>query len=195
VVIGYPQPRGQRWLPAAIGVVALAGLLSTLLPMWSMGLPSLRGSVVALWFGLGIGGFPKSESEIEIHVGFYDWIASGRPVVAVAPLVLALAIAVAVAAVLAGPDRTQWGATAAAAMCALIMLGATAIRPQSARDITGPLADQMSHRDAAMIQNSGQTDVHVGAGLVLALVALALVAGLAGWQYFSVSRQQSTGAP
>ena len=107
---------------------------------------------------------------------------------AAAPLVFALTLSVAVASAVARPDRRLVGATAAAAISALIMLGATAIHPKSSREVTGPLAGQMSRRDLAMIQNTGQPDVHLGIGLILAVVALALVAGLATWQYFSALR-------
>lgn len=195
MVIGHPSaPAAQppRWLPYALGVAGLGGLLTTFLPMWTTGLPSLRGTIIALWFGIGFGGSATSANDVQINVGFYDWIASGRPVVAVAPLVFALTLSVAVASVLSGPDRMLVGVTAAAAISALIILGATAIHPRSAREVTGPLAEQMSRRDLALITNSGQTDVHLGIGLILAVVVLALVAVLAAWQYFSAASRRAS---
>jgi len=192
--MGYPPPvavSSQRWLPVGIGAVALAGLLSTLLPMWSMSLPALRGSLV----GLGVGVMSKSANDIQIHIGFYDWIASGRPACAVAPLALALAVAVAVASVVGEPDRTMWSVAAGASVCALIILAATAIRPQSAREITGPLAAHMSRRDMVAIQNSGHVAANMSAGLVLALVTLAVVAGLAAWQFLAMVRQTPVVGP
>lgn len=162
-----------RWFPLVFGLVAGAGLLSTLLPMWSVSVhqADLEGSEVV-----------RDNGGINLKLGFYDWVVSGRPVGAVLPLVLALAVAVAVAAALCVPDRIWWGVTAAAGLCAVIVVGATAIRPNSRAELTGRIGERMSPAEAAGIRDPAPMDVDVGAGLVLALLAVAVIGGLAAWQ-------------
>lgn len=156
------------------------GLLSTLLPMWSLKVhPTAYGRTAE-----GSDG-PTAKGDITVHIGFYDWIVSGRPVGAVLPVVLALAAAAAVAALLAGPDRQLWAIVAAAAVCAVIVVVGTAISPDSKGEVTGPVAERMSRSDVATIEHPAPVDVAIGAGAVLAILATAVVGALAAWQYFA----------
>ena len=140
VVMGYPHPHPhpaavlpQRWLPAGIGAVALAGLLEHVAADVVDG-PAGATRKVSLCVRPGIGGISKVRERYSNHIGFYDWIASGRPVVAVAPLAPCACDRHCGGSGVGGAGTGPWGVTAAAAICALIMLGATAIRPQSPRD-------------------------------------------------------------
>lgn len=184
-----PTPPAQRWFPLAFGLVAVAGLVSTLLPMWSIkvGERSLGRDFT------DYGDAVTDKGNVIVHVGFYDWVVSGRPVGAVLPLVLALAIAVAVAAALCVPDRTWWGITAAVALCAVIIVGGTAIHPKSTQEVTGQIAGEMSPSEAEGIRDPAPMDASVGPGLVLALLSVAVVGGLAAWQYLGASATRDAG--
>lgn len=182
-----PTVSARRWFPAAFGLVAGIGLLSTLLPMWSITVHSnafRRGRSGTMQ---NPDGLAADQGNIHIHVGFYDWVVSGRPVAAALPAVLALAVAVAMAAWLWPPSRTLWGVTASAAVCAAIVVGATAVRPTSRQEVTGQVAERMSPSQLATIQHPAPMDVGIGAGLVLAILSVAAVGALAAWQYFAVT--------
>ncbi len=193
---GPPQPYGppppQRApfvisghvIAIAFGVVALAGLLCTLLPMWTL-------DVNPADFERGRYG---SESDlagslVKVHVGFYDWLISAAPVLAMIPLALAVAVAVAVIQILRkGADREMWGFSAAFAVCALVLAVSVAIRPSSVAEVSGPLARELGPRD--LDQASG-VDVGYGPGLIIAVIALVVVCGIAAWQYLATAKAAS----
>ncbi|WP_396898329.1 hypothetical protein [Mycolicibacterium sp.] len=176
-----------RLLGALVGVVALGGLFATLLPAWSLTVsPNDYGS----------GSYDLDEAELELlsagiklHVGFYDWIASSAPAVAAVPMALAVVAAVALTTTLRGPDRTLWGVAAGFALSALVIVLATALRPASRREVTGPLAREF---DAGTGPGS-DLGVGVGPGLVVSGIVLLVVCALAGWQYFATRRTDVSG--
>jgi hypothetical protein len=198
---GPPQPYGQptpygpppqrapfvipgQIVAIAFGVVALAGLLCTLLPMWTL-------DVNPADFERGRYGSESdlANSLVKIHVGFYDWLISSAPVLAMIPLALAVAVAVAVIQIIRkGADREMWGASAAFAVCALVLAASVAIRPSSAAEVSGPLARELKPRE--LDQASG-VDVGYGPGLIIAVIALVVVCGIAAWQYIATSKAAS----
>jgi hypothetical protein len=170
----------------AFGVVALAGFLCTLLPMWTLDVNPAdfegSGSQSRIDVVNGL---------IKIHVGFYDWIIAAAPVLALIPLALAVAVAVAVIQILRkGVDREMWGAAAAFALCALVLAAAVAIRPSSSAEVSGPLAQKLKPHDLPLNQASG-VDVGYGPGLIIALIALVAVCGIAAWQYVAAKDSEA----
>ena len=162
-----------------VGVVALAGVLCTLLPMWAVDLDPGDYS------GYGVAGVDPelAGSKITLHVGFYDWLTSTAPVLALIPIALAVAVGAAVAqAVRATPERTIWGAAAAFAFCALVLAASVAVSPSAAVEVTGELSRNMRPGEFTVDQDSS-LDVSYGAGLVISVIALVLVCGIAAWQY------------
>ncbi len=188
-----PQPRANRsilsWLPAALtAVVGLAGLLCTLLPMWTVPVePSDFQSDLQQELD-GIDPELMMDGVIDIHVGFYDWLISTTPVVFVIPLALAVAVAVAVTQLVRGSDRGLWGGTGALVTVALLLALAVLVQPSAKVAVTGELADQLSERDLNQFDQTSQFDVGYGLGLILAVVALVVVLGLSAWQYFATGR-------
>lgn len=187
----YGRPHWSRFLPMVTGAVALVGLACSLLPMWSL---TLRP---------GDYGFDRAEIDIEtgvldvdsvggvvsLDVGFYDWILSAAPVAAIMPIVFALTIAISLTHVLRSADHRFWGAIAASAVCAIALVVATAIRPQTRHAVTGPLARELSSDALATLNQPAPMVVGLGAGFALTIVALIAVGVLSGWVYVITSRQ------
>ncbi|MCV7044743.1 hypothetical protein H7J08_08645 [Mycobacterium frederiksbergense] len=159
----------------------------------------------SLTFRPGDYGFDRSEFDLEtgvvdvesiggvisVDLGFYDWILSAAPVAAVMPLVFALTIAVSLTQVLRSADHRFWGAIAASALCAIVLVVSTAIRPQTRHAVTGPLARELSSDDLATLGQPAPVDVGLGAGFALTIVALIAVGVLGGWQYVITSRRHA----
>lgn len=184
----YAPQRGPfvisgQMVAIAFGVVALAGLLCTLLPVWTLNVNPAdfernRSGV----------GRDAANSLVKIHVGFYDWLISTAPVLAMIPLALAVAAAVALIQIFRkGAEREMWGSSAAFALCALVLAASVAIRPASAAEVSGPLAQRLGPRDLPLNQASG-VDVGYGPGLIIASIALVAVCGIATWQYIVTAK-------
>lgn len=186
-----PQPYGAQRAPfvltkqmiaIAFGIVALAGMLCTLLPMWT-----LTVNPADFQRNRFDDGDDLANSLVKIHLGFYDWITKAPPVFALIPLALAVAVAVALIQILGkGADRLMWGASAALALCALVLTASVAIRPSTAVEVTGPLAREFGPRDLSLNQASS-TDVGYGAGLIISLITLVAICGIAAWQYIATA--------
>lgn len=180
------------WLPAAVmGAVAAIGLLSTLLPIWT-----LQIALSDLSPGLTITDYDDVEQTVDVNLGFYTWIAGNLPAVAVIPLTLAVAVAVAMIQVVSGSDRTLWGGMAALAVCALALTVLVAIAPDRATSVTGPLAKEMSVRGLRRtVGGEGDLGVGLGSGLIVAMICLIAVLAIAAWQYVISSRPNSASPP
>ena len=179
-----------RLLAALVGVVALGGLFATLLPAWSLTVsPASYGSAT---YDLDEAELELLSAGIELHVGFYDWIASSAPAVAAVPLALAVVAAVALTTTLRGPDRTLWGVAAGFALSALVIVLATALRPASRREVTGPLARELDAGSGLSMGPESDLGVGAGAGLIVSGIVLLVVCGLAAWQYFATRRTELT---
>lgn len=175
---GPPPPHGPpprrapfvvsgQLVAIAFAVVSLAGLLCTLLPMWSLGVDPADFEETSYQSGVEV-----VNGLIKVHVGFYDWIVSAAPALALIPLALAVAVAVALIQIVRkGADREMWGAAASFALCALLLAASVAIRPSSAAEVSGPLAQKLKPRDLPLNQASG-VDVGYGQGLIIAFTAL-----------------------
>lgn len=183
------RPSVLTWLPAALmGVVALAGLLCTLLPLWTVPInPADFQSDLQRELD-GLDEEMMMDGIINVDVGFYDWTVSTTPVVFVIPLALAVAAAIAVVQLVRGSDRTLWGAAAAMVVSALLLAVSALISPEASIEVTGPLADELSTGDLDDFSQGSGLDVGFGSGLVIAVIALVLVLGLAVWQYFAAGR-------
>lgn len=202
----YPQPYGQqqyygppprkpfvvtpRLTAAVVGIVALAGVLCTLLPLWTLSVnpDDFRDYGISEPSG-------SSGSLITLHVGFYDWLTSSAPVFAMIPMALAIAFAVAVVQAVRGDtDRTLWGASAAFALCTLVLAVSVAIRPSSAVEVSGQLSRRLTPGDLSVNQGSS-LDVGYGSGLIIAVICLVVVLGLTAWQSLAADRSSATPSP
>lgn len=177
---GSPARRSLGLLPGAlIGVVALAGLLATLLPVWvvDVGEDYLLGPGEE-----GLGG------TLVVALNFYSWVASAVPVFGLIPLALAAAVAVAATQLVRGVDRGLWGATAALMTITVVLAGTVALRPTPKTVITGELAREMSPDDLQRFgPDSMDVPVSYGAGLMVALSCVLVVLVLATWQYLAAA--------
>lgn len=181
---GYGPTRRSRSIsgrPIAVvfGIVALAGVLCTLLPLWTITLnpDDYRG------YGVSDVDDEFAGSVITLNVGFYDWLTSSALVLALIPMALAVAVGVAVIQVVrAVPDRNLWGASAAFASCTLVLVASVAVSPSSTLEVTGQLSRELNPRDLTVNQASS-LNAEYGPGLIIAVVALVVVGGLAAWQY------------
>ncbi|WP_179470124.1 hypothetical protein [Mycolicibacterium vinylchloridicum] len=180
------------WLPAALmGAMAVIGLLSTLLPIWT-----LQVALSDLSPGLTIMDGDDVEQTVGVHFGFYTWIVANVPVAAVIPLTLAVAAAVAMTQAVSGSNRTLWGGTAALAVGALVLTASVAIRPNRTTSVTGPLAKEVSMRGLRRtVGADGDLGVGLGSGLIVALICLIAVLAIAAWQYVISSRPSSAAPP
>ncbi|OBJ72510.1 hypothetical protein [Mycobacterium sp. 1274756.6] len=177
---GPPARRSLGWLPGAlIGVVALAGLLATLLPVWvvDVGEDYLLGPGEE-----GLGG------TVVVALNFYSWVASAVPVFGLIPLALAAAVAVAATQLVRGVDRGLWGATAALMTITVVLAGTVALRPTPKTVITGELAREMTPDDLQRFgPDSMDVPVSYGAGLIIALGCVLVVLAIAAWQYLAAA--------
>jgi hypothetical protein len=180
------------WLPAALmGAVAVIGLLSTLLPIWT-----LQVGLSDLSPGLTIMDGDDVEQTVGVSLGFYTWIVGNVPVAAVIPVTLAVAVAVATAQAVSGSNRTLWGGMAALAVCTLTLTASVAIRPNRTTSVTGPLAKEVSMRGLRRtVGGDGDLGVGLGSGLIVALICLISVLAIAAWQYVMSSRPSSAAPP
>jgi hypothetical protein len=170
-----------------MGAVAVTGLLGTLLPVWSLSMAPADLRPGRRFIGGDVFG-----QTVDVSVGFYTWITSNLPVVAVIPMALAMAAAVAVTQVVSSPSRTLWGATAAVAVCALALAISVAIRPSRASAVTGPLARELRSNDLQSALGQGpDMGIGFGSGLIVALLCLITVLVIAVWQYVIASRPGS----
>jgi len=177
-----PFVLSKQMVAIAFGVVALAGMLCTLLPMWTLTVNPADFQRNRFDDGDELG-----NSLIKIHLGFYDWITKAPPVFALIPLALAVAVAVALIQIIGkGADRLMWGASAVSALFSLVLTASVAIRPSSAAEVTGPLARELGPRDLPLNQASS-TDIGYGPGLIIALITLVAICGIAAWQYVVTS--------
>jgi hypothetical protein len=178
----YPVARRRlAWLPPALmGVAAAVGFGCTLLPLWTITLDSKD-----LEAGLAEAGVRWENSDVVLKIGFYDWgiVTSSATVVALIPIALAVTFAIAVTLAVRGADRALWAAAAMTTVCTLALSAATALQPAPSREVTGPLARRLSLDD---LDTGGGFDVGYGAGLIVALVAMAAVFGIAVWQYIAL---------
>lgn len=183
-----PPARAQlvRFLPFAVGSVAVIGLVGTLLPMWSLTVQRRELGIDAPRYDVDTGSVVPDGSSggaAAAHVGVYDWILSGASISGVIPIALALAIAISATQLLRGNDRTLWGAAGASALGALIVVVITAIRPRTEHTVTGPLALELDGGSGRSLNDSVPMDVGIEAGFMLAVAALITICALTGWQY------------
>lgn len=180
-----PRPQWTRYLPSAIGAVAFAGLAGTLLPMWTLTLDprDIGFNRVSTDIDQGTVFIEEVGGAATVEVGFYDWFLSAAPVAGAIPIALALAIAVSATHPLKSVDRRLWAAISAFALCALILVAMTSLRPQARQEVTGPLARELDQRSFSSITEPTPMDVGVDAGFVLAIAALIAVCALSYWQY------------
>ncbi|WP_131830357.1 hypothetical protein [Mycolicibacterium diernhoferi] len=196
IPLGQPpstRPDVIRHLPWLVGAISVIGLIGTLFPMWSLNLAPRDF------------GFERSQLDIDddgnftvetisglatVKFGFYDWILAAAPAAGLIPVVFAVTIATVVAQSLRRGASTMWAAVSAFSLCAIVVVSTTALRPQTRHSITGPLALELDDGNGLTSLNQPPSmDAQIGAGLVIAVVALVAVCGLTGWQYL-VDRKQ-----
>ena len=177
-----PTTTMTRVIGAAAGLIALLGLAATFLPMWTVAIQS--SDMIAGGRELRELGIAPMSADVRLKVGFYDWFVSSQPAVAVLPLALAIAAGICLTALAAGVDRRLWAGAGLTALAALVIVMMTAIQPESRREVTGRLADEIS-LDNSYLNQASQVAVTVGPGLIGAGIAALVVAVLAGWQYFA----------
>lgn len=182
VVVVTPTTTMTRVIGAAAGLIALLGLAATFLPMWTVAIQS--SDMIAGGRELRELGIAPMSADVRLKVGFYDWFVSSQPAVAVLPLALAIAAGIGLTALAAGVDRRLWAGAGLTALAALVIVMMTAIQPESRREVTGRLADEIS-LDNSYLNQASQVAVTVGPGLIGAGIAALVVAVLAGWQYFA----------
>jgi hypothetical protein len=172
-----------RYLPFAVGAVAIVGLAATLLPLWSLTLQPAD-------LGLEDPGGQSVSGSASVGIGIYDWILSARPVAAAIPVAFALAIAASATQLLRGDDRTLWGAVSAAALSAIAVVVFTAISPETDYAVTGPLALELDTGNRSNLTEPMPAEVGIEAGFALTLTALTVLCALACWQYAMLGRRR-----
>lgn len=185
--IQRPRQPWTHYLPLIVAVIAVIGLAGTLLPMWSLTLQPGDFGFNRYEFDVDSGSVSAQSvgGLVSVSIGFYDWFISAAPVAAVMPIVFALTIALATAQWLSGSGRHLWGAASALSLCSIIVVAATALRPEARHTVTGPLVHALKSNDLAALNQPTPMDVSIGAGFIVSLVALLAIGTLTGWYYYS----------